>query len=246
MDRVKRFYWYSPQEMRALFTAILMMSFMASFSEWGVGDVFNAKAGMFNWFNAFLIMGSAMLVQTSVQRFVALSSGFRGEFKVWYYGLFLGLIITFLTRGTVWWFLAPGGLVVYHLAVQRLGYYRYGLTKQAYGISSMSGPLANIVFALLLSFLVPFFPDNALLGKAIAINLWLGIVCMLPIPPLSGAHMFIFSRLAYVFTLGAMIGMAAMIALHMNLLIILLMGILLGWVAWFMFYLNFEKEYWEV
>ena len=66
-----------------------------------------------------------MIVKQLGYRVAALHSGFRAEYQLWWYGIAVGLIITVLSKGKVWVFV-PGAVMIHHLVIHRLGYFRYG------------------------------------------------------------------------------------------------------------------------
>jgi len=60
-----------------------------------------------------------------------------------------------------------------------------------YFLSSMAGPLANFVFAVVAALVMRFFPDTSILRTIlyllIQVNITLGVFNLLPIPPLDGS-----------------------------------------------------------
>jgi len=127
-DKIKRYFKFTPLEIRSLIITILVIAFIISFKEWGYGDVFNIRIGLFNYFNAILIVALSLLVHISIQRIWSLGTGYRLEWKMWSFGLLFGLIIAFLTNG-LFWVILPGGFIVHHLAGHRLGWFRYGIEE---------------------------------------------------------------------------------------------------------------------
>ena len=96
-DKIKRYFKFTPLEIRSLIIAILAIAFIISFSEWGYGKVFSITVGLFNYFNAILIVTLSFLVHISVQRIWSLGTGFRLEWKMWGFGLIFSLIAKKIT-----------------------------------------------------------------------------------------------------------------------------------------------------
>ncbi len=207
---IKKYFRFEASEIRAIIIGVVVLGFIISFDEWGIGKEVDLYYGLRNFFNAILIMLLAMLVHISAQRIAALSVGFRAEYRIWMYGIIIGVILAFFSGGKLW-FLAAGGVIVHHMAGHRLGYFRYGLNYWPLGMIGISGPIANLALAIIFKILLINFPENILLEKAMAVNIWYALFSMLPIPPLDGSHMFFASRPFYVFVFGAMIGLSVCI-----------------------------------
>ena len=59
-DKIKRYYKFTPSEIRDFIISVIIISFIISFKEWG-GEKFNLMVGLFNWFNAALISVLALI-----------------------------------------------------------------------------------------------------------------------------------------------------------------------------------------
>src|SRR3989338_2012851 len=128
--------------------SILAMAFIFSSAKGGPQDTFVASYWIKHFLLATLIAALALLARQAVQRVVGLSIGFRVEYRLWLYGTLIGLVIAVISKGAIW-FLAPGGILVYHMAGHRLGSFRYGLNYWPLGMTGLVGPLTNIALALI-------------------------------------------------------------------------------------------------
>lgn len=234
---VEQNFKFTGEELRALIFGIVVMAIIFSFNEWG-DKAFDLGVGLKNLFNALLIATLSLVVHHSMQRVAALYAGFKFEYRYWMYGLLIGLIVAFVSRGNLM-FLAPGGIIAYHMAGHRLGAFRYGLNYWNMALAVLSGPLANIALAVIFKLLLYVFPHNVLLSHALVFNLLLAVFTMLPIPPLDGSHLMFASRLTYAFTYGAMLGMSAVLY-FLGIGLALLVGILIGAIVWASWYFVFE------
>jgi len=235
---VKKYYGFDKDELKGMAVAIVIIAFIVSFDEWGV-DKFDLMYGLRNFFNAILIVLLSFIVYQTAQRFTAIKSGFKAEWRIWIYGLLIGLVLAFVSRGKLW-FLAPGGVIVYHMAGHRICSFRYGLNYWPLGLSAIMGPLACAMLAIIFKILGAALPANILILKAMKINIWLAIVNLLPIPPLDGSNMFFASRMFYIFTFALVVG--TMISLiFFNVLISLLIGLVAGFILWQVLYWTLEK-----
>ncbi len=236
---IRQHFSFTPEELRAIVIGIIISAFMFSFNDWGT-TAFNVTEGLRNLFDAMLIVTLAFLVHHSAQRIVALGVGFKVEYRIWMYGIIIGLALTIVSRGTLW-LLLPGGIIVYHMAGHRIGSFRYGLNYWPMGMIGMIGPLANVALAMLFELLLLLAPVNILIQKAIVFNLWFALFTFLPIPPLDGSHLFWASRLVYIFMAGAMIGMALSLY-FLGVFASIIIGIIFGAVCWFLYYWYAERE----
>ena len=101
IDKVKRYYWFTPSELKGLLITILILAFVISFREWG-GMEFDFAVGFSNFLIAVLIVGVSLLIHTTGQRFWSLATGYRLEYQMWGLGLFLAVIFAFITNGRFW------------------------------------------------------------------------------------------------------------------------------------------------
>ena len=166
---IKKYFKFSPDEIKSFIVTIVFLGFMFSFREWGV-DGFEARIGFFNWFNSIIVVGFALLVYLSAQRLMAIRKGYRVEYKMWFYGLIIALLVTFVTRGNI--VLAfVGTTLIYHLEGHRLGKFRYGLNYKDLGVISLMGPLAMIILAFIFKLFSAVFTQSPLVDKMILATL---------------------------------------------------------------------------
>jgi len=242
LDKIKRYFKFTPLEIRSLIIAILAIAFIISFKEWGIGR-FDLKLGLFNYFNAILIVALSFLVHISIQRLWALSIGFRLEWKMWSFGLLFGLIMAFLTNGLVW-IILPGGFIVHHMAGHRLGWFRYGINYWAVGLIAVTGPFASILLAAMFKSL-SVVVANSLIQKVIVFNIAFALYSLLPIPPLDGSKTFFGSRMLYAFSSFVIIAAAILLNANIGAGIVIISSIFIGIVLWILYYVFFEHKAWK-
>jgi len=242
IDKIKRYYKFTPSELKSLTIAILVTAFIISFREWGIGSVFNFQVGIINFFNAILIVSVSFLIHLSAQRFWALATGFRHEFQLWGIGLGIGLILAFVTNGKIW-VIIPGGFIVHHLAGHRLGWFRYGINYWAIGLIAFAGPLASIIFAMIFKSFSGVV-SNVLIEKVIIFNILFAVFSMLPIPPLDGSKIFFGGRLLYIFGLAGIVAAGVLLYANIAVWIAVISSFLIAVVLWLLYYIFFEKDYW--
>jgi len=241
-DKIKRYFKFTPLEIRSLIIAILAIAFIISFKEWGIGR-FDLKLGLFNYFNAILIVALSFLVHISIQRLWALSIGFRLEWKMWSFGLLFGLIMAFLTNGLVW-IILPGGFIVHHMAGHRLGFFRYDINYWAVGLIAVTGPFASILLAAIFKSL-SVVVANSLIQKVIVFNIAFALYSLLPIPPLDGSKTFFGSRMLYAFSSFVIIAAAILLNSNIGAGIVIISSIFIGIVLWLLYYVFFEHKAWK-
>lgn len=209
---LKKYLRFSKNEIRNLLLVILFFAFIYSFDDWGQTS-FNLAVGLTNLFFAFLLTGSVVLVHHLSQKIYAIHKGFLIEHSIWWNGLFIALLIAFVTSGKVGIYAATT-FAITKVTRGRIGHFRYNPEIKAMGRTALWGILG-----------VTFFG-----GFFKTIDLWLGISFpftdilfnfamlfaafnFLPIPPLDGIKIFFASRLLFVYLFGTMISYVLLINL---------------------------------
>jgi Zn-dependent protease len=227
---------FSKEEIEACIISVLAMAFIVSFDEWGYGNKFDFNVGLGNFIKAIIIMSIIIGLQLMVIKAYALYYGYRAEFKLWWYGIIAGLILAFfsasVSRGAALWFLAPGGIFFHHMAVHRIGWFRYGVNIMETGWTCMWGALSTIMLAVIFKLFLFVFPDSLFFEKAMIVSLWFALFSILPIPPLLGSRVFFWSRLTFSFILGIVIGFNLLLRWSSSLLTVLILSIIVGIIVW--------------
>ncbi|MBW2964550.1 hypothetical protein KY363_03750 [Candidatus Woesearchaeota archaeon] len=239
VDKWKRYAPLETFEKRGLIITVAVLAFIFSFREWGT-ETFDVTVGTTNLLISIVLVAIAMLVHEATHRVIALWLGYRTQFKAWITGLVIGLVVAFVSNGTLV-FLAPGQLVFTHLPIHRLGKGYYELTYKHLGWVAMSGSIANMLFAVLLK-IVYVATGIGVVQKLMMINIWIAIFDMLPIPPYNGSRTFFGSRYVYVFILGTLIGIAALLY-YLSGIVPILGGIVLGALMLLVFFRFIDKRW---
>ena len=197
--RIKDHFRFEKQEVSFLIPAILLTAFMFSFNDWGETQL-NIALGIRNLFLVSIIAALSFFVRLSWQKIFALKEGYKAEFKGWWGGIIIAVIITFISNGRV----APvliGGVVASFMVRQRLGEFRYGFSYLDNAKISYHGIVANIHLALLFSLGLYFFPDSYFLSMGLILNWIMALCAALPLPQLDGLNIYFGSRALYYVTL---------------------------------------------
>ena len=234
-DKIRGYYKFTHHEVRGLIIAIFVIAFIISFKEWGKAS-FDATAGIYNLFNAVLIVALSILIHDFGQRLWGLAIGYKIEFKMWSYGLLFALIIAFISNGSLW-LIVPSGFMLHHIAGHRLGWFRYDINYFGQAMVALAGPLFTLMLIILLKTLNSFYP-NPLIQKAIIFNVVYAITSLLPIPPLDG------SKMLYAFALPAIAVSTIMMIVDIPLLFALVLSFLVGIILWLTYYISFERKLW--
>jgi hypothetical protein len=238
-DKVSKYFPFTLLESRNIILTILIIGFMYGFND--NQPEFILAYWSYNMLVSMSITAITMLVFLAGQRFAGLSGGYRVEFQMWWPGLILALIITFISRGWIWIPIA-GGMLLHHMAGHRLGFFRYGLNMLDNGIVAASGPLANILFGTILKQLANWFGPAAgipIIDKIYWFNLIFALVNMLPIPPLAGSKLLYNSRLPYIFIFSFMVIYTVLAFFGFFTWILALIG---AFVIWLVYYVKVESN----
>lgn len=240
-SKIKKYYKFTPAEIRGFVISILVLSFIISFREWGIEE-FNLLGGLFNWFNAALVVTLVFIIYNAAQRIAGLSVGYNAEYKMWATGLLIGLVFAFVSKGRIW-VLLPGGLLIHHLAGHRLGHFRYESDYFQHGMVAVAGTVALITMAAIFKVLNTVF-YSALLDKLILFCVVFAIYDILPIPPLSGSKLFYGSRMVYAFMFSTIVVAGILLLLDINVLMAIFGSIAIGIIMWLLYYIFFERKAW--
>ena len=140
--------------------------------------IFDDPTFLYRFIISLFIVGSSFIFHELAHRTVARYFGAYSEFRAWFEGLIIALILKILVGFT---FIAPGAVYIY----------KDYLTPQENGIIALAGPLSNVlmatVFHILSMFLPPFSLLSLILYLGVYINLYLAAFNLLPIPPFDGS-----------------------------------------------------------
>jgi len=240
ISKFRHYFRFSKEEIEACIISVLAMAFIVSFNEWGYGSKFDFNIGLGNFLKAIIIVGIILGLQLIVIKTYAIYYGYRAEFKLWWYGIGIGLLIAFLSasltggdgKASLVWILAPGGLFFHHLAVHRLGWWRYGVNQMETGWTCMWGVLSTLMLGAVFKVLLYIFPTSTFFYKAMIVCLWFAFFSILPIPPLIGSRIFIWSRPWFFFIFGIVVGFNFILRLNISIFWIIVWSLIVGAVVW--------------
>jgi Zn-dependent protease len=217
-DRIRKEFVFSAEEVKSLFIAILILSFVIGFNDGS--ETFVLRNWLLNYVNCIMIITLAILARESAQRLVAINFGHKVEFRLWGVGAGIALGLAVLSMGTIP-LLVYGGFVMSYLPRQRLGHFRYGLSFRDMAHVAIWGNLANIILALF--FKLFSFTGSPLVHQAMMVNIIMAAINMLPFPPLNGSHILFANRTFYVFSL-ALIAVASALMLAVDSVLWVIIG----------------------
>ncbi len=238
-DKVKRYWKLERFEKRGLLISIVVIAFIFSFREWGI-EKFDPSTGLQNLLVTIILVAIAFLVRDVAHRTIAIWMGYRSQYKIWILGLVIGLVIAFVSNGTLP-FIAAGVLVITHLPVHRLGKAHHDLSMKHLGWIAMASPIANMLFAVLIK-TINLGLGWPLLEKLMMINIWIALFDMVPVPPFNGSRTFFGSRYVYVFVLGALIGCATLLTYLVG-IVPIIGALILGGIVLLVFFSYIDKQW---
>jgi len=240
LDKVKKHFNFSKEEINGLVVSIIIIGFIVSFRDWVITPEggLDSFITLRNIFNGIIVACLVLLIYETGHRLIAIGKGFEIKSKLWWPGIIVGLILAFATKGWLWLIIAPS-VFIHHLHVHRLGRFRYGRNLLDNGFICLAGPVAMIIFAFIVKILLIYLPANVLLLKTLYVSLWFAAVNMLPIPPLDGSRVFFMpgGPLIYAYSFFTVVGLAIFLALPItqlgSVLLLLLGGLVVGVLGWF-------------
>lgn len=234
IDRIRRYYVFSKNELLWLAVSVLGMAFIVGFSF--EGEEFVLGKFISNFILSVVAVAIAVFVHESAHRIFGLNMGYKTEFKPFLYGLLAGIILAFMTYGKVI-FLAYSGVFLNIMEKHRLGYFRYQLGYFDLGKVSLMGVLANLFLAVVVKG-IGFLPEP-LADKIVLVNVLFAITNVLPIPPLDGANIMYASKTFYPIVFGAVISCGVLLLTGwLNVWLVVVAAMVIGIVTAFA-YFNF-------
>jgi len=189
-------------ERKDLFYAGLLISlaFAVLFSgagSFGTTGILGFNIGFLIIFGiSFLTAGLGFILHELAHKYVAVSYGLMAEFKAFYKMLFLAVAVSFF--GFI--IAAPGAVFIHG----------FGITKEKNGKISVSGPLTNIVLAVLF-LMIYLIQGEGIVGMignlGFTINALLAAFNMIPVMPFDGAKVIAWSKTRYYVTLILAVGL---------------------------------------
>ena len=200
-------------------------------------ETFNLFTWVFNLFNMILLAFLVIFVSESVRKLYAISQGYTSEFKLTPIPLLIGFALVVVTRGSLWYFLVPGTMLVNHISGLRVGKFRYGLNHFDLGKIAFSGLIGVMILAVIFKIFAFLFPENMLIYRAMSFCIFYVIANALPIPPLLGHHMLFASRIRYIFIVSFLVVLGYLLFVS-NLLTSLIFSIIfsIAFVAVYVFF----------
>lgn len=241
LDKFKRYGQFSQKEVKGIILSVIIVAFVLSFREWGK-EHFSIAVGISNFLQSLLFVTIGFIAHQLAHRFAALSIGYKVEYQAWVVGLVVSLILAFVSNGVIT-FLAMGGITVTHLAVHRLGRFRYGLSYNTIGWIALAGPLANVSLAVIFKILGGLLGGSVLLDKGVSVNLWLALWSIVPVPPFDGSKTFFGSRYIYLFAVGSIIAIAVMLRFISSALYAVLGSLVVGFILMWVFFVYIDKQF---
>ncbi|MBT4936249.1 hypothetical protein HOL21_01255 [Candidatus Woesearchaeota archaeon] len=195
IKRIQDFYRFSWQEISGLLIAVIFTAFIFSFRDWG-GELFDIVIGLKNFVIVIFVAAISFTFRISCQKIYALSQGYKAEFKVWWVGLIIALVLAFISFGRVPLVLI-GGVVTAFMVKQRLGEFRYGFSYLQNGFTSLWGILGNMILAIGFALGLYYVPQSYFFSKGLMLNVIMGFCALLPLPQLDGLNIYFGSRIMY-------------------------------------------------
>ncbi len=205
---MKKEKYFSKKEIRDLLISVAVLGFLFSFYLRVFVTEF-VLSFLANWLVSCLIVGLAFIGHELAHKFVAIRYDLKAEYVLWPQGVIISLAVFLLSGGNLI-FAALGYVSISTFYPTRLGYRYVSLSLEEAGIISASGPVANLVIALISSIFAPF---SELASLSMNLNLMLAIFNLLPFPPLDGSKVFIWSRIAWLSIIGTSVTLSILLPL---------------------------------
>lgn len=235
-DKFKRYGVPEAKEVKGLLLTVIVFAFIISFRDWGT-ETFSPFQGVQHFVLSIFLVAIAFIVFELGHRCFALWMGYRSQYKVWFPGLLIGLLITFLSNGYIPLIL-PGALIITHLTTHRLGKFFYEYSMKHAGWIGMAGSVSLMLFAIILK----GFAGNEIVHRLMMVCILMSIFNMLPIPPMNGLRTFFGSRFVYVFVYASLIACGLLLT-YVSGLLALIGSLVMGALILLIFFAHVDKRW---
>lgn len=230
--RIREHFRFSKAEISGLIPAILVTAFIFSFRDWGA-EQFEIGVGLQNLFILIIVAAISFFFRFSCQKIYGLAEGYKVDFKLWWMGLAIALVIAFISKGGLQLILV-GTVVSAFMIKQRLGEFRYGFSYWNSAMISLWGILGNLIIALLFAIGNYAYPEIYFFSKGLWLNIMMALGALLPLPQLEGLNIFFGSRRLYFVALLVVVVSAGLLLLaktfetKLPLIMLIVVGALAG------------------
>jgi len=135
-------------------------------------------------FVSLIVTGSSFILHELAHKYVAIYYGAKARFVMWIQYIVGAIFVSFFL-GFI--FIAPGAVYIYGKQVS--------IKENA--IISLAGPLTNIIVAFLFLVSALFGMPSLIVALGFQINLWIAFFNLLPIGPLDGKKIMMWSPLIW-------------------------------------------------
>lgn len=216
-------------EIKDFIISVIILGFVFGFDDGR--EAFQLTPWLINFIKICLLSTIALLIHHLSQRIIAKKFGCQTEHEIWRVkqygfsskshfpitlhlgftrfilnsfplGILLPILVTFLSNGQLF-FAATGVCLISVNKAYRIGKKYTRLTNYETAKITLSGPLANILFAIILKIFSGF---NPMFDQLILINSMLAISNMIPFPHLDGGSIYFGSRPLFVFSFVFILG----------------------------------------
>jgi Zn-dependent protease len=199
---------FNKKEFRNLIIAIIILTIVFAFDD--KSSAFVLSNWLTNFIRILVVVFITLTISRSAQKLVATRYGVETEYQIWSLpkfkhikflpiGPILAILITILSNGK-FYFAAIDQFNLIEKKGRRLGTNYPHTTEFESAKIAVVGPLANMVFALILSLI----NGSGIFSQLIFVNWVYAIYSMLPIPNLDGSKIFFGSWRLYIFSIFIM------------------------------------------
>ena len=203
--RTKQYLRFDRQELVGIIPVIFVTAFIFSFRDWG-SPSFDLLLGLKNLILLIIVAGVSIFFRVGCQKVYSLSQGQKADFKGWFPGSVIALIVAFISYSIFKSFgidfhiplVLAGTVSISFMTRLRMGEFRYGYSYEAGAVAALWGIFGNLIMAILFAIGAFIVPQSYFFSKGIIINLSMAFCSLIPLPQLDGLTLYFGSKNFYI------------------------------------------------
>lgn len=179
---------FNRKEVKDIILTIFSISVIASLKDFPEGGWIST------FILSFFLISVSLMIKLTAHKLTAKKYDCTAVYK-FDYNLFLIALLIGLISNSALIFAVMGSITVASAYISRLGHKFGNVTLREKGLINLSGPMMNIILALISIILHPVNP--VIFQELLRLNVFMSMFSLIPLPPLDGSKVIWWNRLVW-------------------------------------------------